>query len=148
MDRKKKIALVVFAVFAAVFAFAMGKYNYAAVSFVSGTEYQMGEQGSTIISVTNAFGDPVTVDWCNETIYYPNGTVWVSNQPMTQTGSAGSYYYYFTTPSVLGNYQQYIECQVHLISGTRIIKARKAFHVSQAETLANETASAIINILT
>jgi len=125
-----------------------GRHGYRAISFVSGTEYQIGERGSTIISVTDVFGNPVSADWCNVTIYYPDKTVFVDNQPMTQGGASGSWYYEFTVPNQLGNYEQYVVCQVTTITGKRQISARKAFHAQQTLTLVNETSSAIITILT
>jgi len=125
-----------------------GRYGYRAINFVSGTEYQIGEKGSTIISVTDAFGNAVSADWCNVTIYYPDKTVFVNAQPMTQGGAPGSWYYEFTVPNQLGNYEQYVVCQVTTITGTRQISARKAFHTSQPLTLVNETSSAIVTILT
>jgi len=145
---KRKWFLIATVILLGVIGFAYGKYEHGAVNFVSGTEYQIGERGSTIVSVTNVFGDPISVDWCNETIYYPNKTVFVDNQPMTQGGAPASWYYEFTVPNQLGNYEQYVVCQVHTITGTRLIKARKAFHAQQTLTLLNETATAQINILT
>ena len=145
----KKLWLAVFGLLMlALVGGAYGRLAHRSISFVSGTEYQIGEEGSTIISVTDAFGNPVTADWCNETIYYPDKTVYVSNQPMTQGGAPGSWYYEFTVPNQIGNYEQYVVCQVHTITGTRQISARKAFHAQRTLTMMNETASAQIHILT
>jgi len=67
---------------------------------------------------------------------------------MTQGGAPGSWYYEFTVPNQLGNYEQYVVCQVTTITGTHQISARKAFHAQQTLTTLNETMSAQIQILT
>jgi len=116
--------------------------------FVSGTEYQQGEPAQVIVKVQNVFGQPISADWCNLTIYYPDKTVFVNNQSMTQGGAPGSWYYSFTTPfDQIGVYEAYVQCQVPLPAGARILGASKAFHVSQTLTLMNETASASLVII-
>jgi len=146
MNKKLLVPLVL--VLLAGVGIAYGTKQHRLISFVSGTEYQIGEAGSTIISVTNAFGQPVSANWCNITIYYPDKTVFIDNQPMTQGGAPGSWYYEFTVPNQLGNYEQYVVCEVSTITGTRQIAARKAFHAQQTLTTVNETMSAQIQILT
>jgi len=121
------------------------------IQFVSGTEYQGGEPGSTIIRVVDVFGRPITADWCNISIYYPDGSVWVDNQPMTSRANPPSTWVYsFVTPfDKVGNYHQYVACKVHLPGGRyAVIYADKAFHVSQTLSLINDTSSANIRILT
>jgi hypothetical protein len=81
------------------------------MTFVSGTEYGAGEPAQTIVKVTDNFGIGVVSDWCNVTIYYPNKTAVVTNQPMTAGGSTGSYYYDWTAPTVYGIYEQYAVCK-------------------------------------
>ena len=117
------------------------------VKFVSGTEYAQGEEGSTIIRVTNAFGIGITANECNVTIYYPNKTVWIDNQAMTQGGATGSWYKNWVTPYVSGIYEQYVECKVPLGAGVRTIANSKAFHVSEPLTLVNETGSAQVVVI-
>ena len=115
--------------------------------FVSGTEYAEGEAGSTIIRVTNGFGGGITANWCNETIYFPNKTVWVSDQAMATGGASGSWYYDFIVPYVSGIYEQHVVCGVPLGATERQIENSKAFHVSEPLTLLNETESAKIHII-
>jgi len=120
------------------------------VTFISGTEYQQGEAGSVIVRTLNGFGIPVTANWCNITIAYPDGTIWINNQAMTNTGATtGTWRYDFTTPfDKIGNYEEYVRCEIPLSGGrTRIVGAGKSFHVSQTLTLLNETASAQVVIL-
>jgi len=116
--------------------------------FVSGTEYQQGTAGQIIVKVQNIFGRPINATWCNVSIYYPDKTLFVNNQPMTYGGAPGSWYYAFTTPfTQIGVYEAYVQCLVPLPGGARILGASKAFHVSQALTLLNESASAQLVII-
>jgi hypothetical protein len=120
----------------------------AKVDFISGTEYQQGESGQVIVRTTNAWGVPITADWCNVTIYNPDKTTMVNNSAMTQGGAPGSWYYTFTTPfTQIGVYEEYVVCQVTLPAGTRTLGAGSSFHVSQTLTMLNETASAQIHIV-
>ena len=151
----KKIVLMFAPVLVAVvvalgYAFNVGGIS-GKVQFVSGTEYQGGEPGSTIIRVVDVFGRPVSADWCNISIYYPDGSVWVDNQPMTSRANPpGTWVYSFVTPfDKVGNYHQYVVCKVSLPGGrSALVYADKAFHVSQTLSLINDTASANIRILT
>jgi len=120
------------------------------IKFISGTEYQQGEPGETIIQVVDAFGMPVTsVSGCNVSIWYPDKTLFVDNQPMTQGGATGSWYYKFTTPfDQIGVYEEYVNCNVTLPGGMhKMIGLGSSFHVSEALTTINRTASASIRIL-
>ena len=143
---KKKLLALAF-VLLGIVGMAYGKSGVRTVTFVSGTEYQVGENGQTIVRVVNAFGQPVSANWCNVTIYYPDKTKFVDNQPMTQGGAPGSWYYTFVTPNQIGVYEQSVVCEVTTITGTRQIAAAKSFHVQQTLTLVNETSSAQIVII-
>jgi len=125
------------------------KNSASKVIFISGTEYQWGEKGQVIVRTVDAWGIPITADWCNVTIYYPDKTVFVNNQPMTQGGSPGSWYYQFTTPfTQTGVYEEYVVCQVTGYPyGTRTIGAGSSFHVSQTLTAINQSMSAIVQII-
>jgi len=151
MEKKKLLVLL-----PVILGIALGfGYTYystaigAGITWVSGTEYQGGEPGSAIIRVTDAFGRPISVNWCNITIYYPDGTVWINNQSMTSRDPPGTYAYQFTTPfDKVGNYHEYVACEVELPGGrTTVIYNDKSFHVSQALSLINDTASAQIRII-
>lgn len=140
--------------FAAGIGIAFGIIYYqnnqtAMLSYVSGTEYQHGEPGQIIVKVTNVYGTPITANWCNVSIYFPNKTAFVDNQPMTQGGAPGSWYYEFIPPfDVIGVYESYVTCEAQLPGGrTRILSNSKAFHVGQALTLVNETANAQVTII-
>jgi hypothetical protein len=138
------IALIAVAVYASTTYAGVG----ANVNFISGTEYQQGEIGQVIVRATDAWGNPITADWCNTTIYNPDKTVLVNNTAMTQGGSPGSWYYGFTTPfTQIGVYEEYVKCQVTLPAGVRTLGAGSSFHVSQTLTMLNETASAQIRIV-
>ena len=119
------------------------------IKFISGTEYQWGEKGQVIVRTVNAFGNPISANWCNVTIYYPDKTVFVNNQPMTQGGADGSWYYEFTTPfTQIGVYEEEVVCQITGYPyGTREIGAGSSFHVSQTLTAINETMSATVMII-
>jgi len=123
----------------------------AKIEYVSGTEYQGGEEASVIIRVVDVLGRPVTANWCNISIYYPDGNVWVDNQEMSsRSNPPGTWVYSFTTPfDIYGNYHSYVACEVNLPGGRKtILYADKAFHVSRTLSLINDTASAQIRILT
>lgn len=119
------------------------------VVFISGTEYQWGEVGQVIVRTVNTYGMPINADWCRVTVYYPNKTVWINNQLMTQGGAPGSWYYEFTTPfDQIGVYEEYVVCQVTGYPyGTRQIGAGSSFHVSQTLSTLNETLSAQVIII-
>jgi len=119
------------------------------LSFVSGTEYGFGEAGQIIVKVHNVYGQPIAANECNVSIYYPDKTLFVDSQAMTQGGAPGSWYYQFDTPfDKIGVYEAYVTCNVSLPGGrSRIISASKAFHVSHPLALVNETASAMITII-
>jgi hypothetical protein len=138
------VGLAIVGAYVATTAFGVG----ASIKFISGTEYQQGEPAQVIVRTVNAWGVPINADWCNVTIYYPNKAVFVNNQPMTQGGAPGSWYYQFTTPfDQIGVFEEYVVCQVTLPAGPRLLGAGSSFHVSQTLTMVNETASAQIHIL-
>jgi hypothetical protein len=150
---KKKLLLIALPIivgvsiagaFVATNVFGVG----ASVVFISGTEYQQGEPAQVIVRVVNAWGLPMTADWCNVTIYYPNKAVFVNNTPMTQGGAPGSWYYSFTTPfDQIGVFEEYVVCKVTLAAGPRLLGAGSSFHVSQTLTMLNETATVRVIII-
>ena len=152
MEKKKLLlialpiiaGLVIAGAYVATNVFGVG----AQIKFISGTEYQQGEPAQVIVRVVNAWGVPITADWCNVTIYYPDKTVFVNNQPMTQGGAPGSWYYSFVTPfDQIGVFEEYVVCRVTLPAGPRLLGAGSSFHVSQTLTMLNETASARVVII-
>jgi len=152
MERKKLLLValpLVLGVSIAVGYIATNVFGVgASVVFISGTEYQQGEVGQVIVRVVNAWGMPISANYCNVTVYYPNKTVFINNQSMTEGGAPGSWYYEFTTPfTQIGVYEEYVVCQVTLPGGPRLIGAGSSFHVSQTLTMLNETASARVVII-
>lgn len=151
MEKKKILAVSLFVLAIAGVGYAMignpVTKDEGSLSFVSGTEYAQLEQGATIIRITDGYGAGVTANWCNETIYFPNKTIWLDGESMTEGGASGSWYYDFVTPSISGIYEQYVRCGVPLGATERIIENSKAFHVSDPLTLLNETGSAQIKII-
>lgn len=152
MERNKVLTVLLPVLIGVAVGLGYAYYNTsigASITWVSGTEYQGGEPGSAIIRVTDAFGRAIPVNGCNITIYYPNGTVWIDNQPMTARNPPGTYVYYFTTPfDIVGNYHEYVACEVSLPGGrTTTIYNDKSFHVGEALSLINDTASAQIRII-
>lgn len=131
--RKKAIALITISVLA-----ICGAVVYATTSassrlvFISGTEYTTGEGGQTIVRVTTAAGIPLSANGCNVTIWYPNKTIWVDTQAMTQGGTAGSWYYTWTAENVTGSYEEYAVCTVG--AANKEVGAGSSFHVSEALT--------------
>ncbi|MEM1544440.1 MAG: hypothetical protein QW734_05445 [Candidatus Bathyarchaeia archaeon] len=123
----------------------------AKILWVSGTEYQHGEKGSVIIRVVDVYGNPVHANYCNITIFYPDGSVFVNDEQMTRrTNPPSTFVYDFvTTFDVIGNYHAFVKCEA-LLPGNRpiILYADKAFHVSQTLSAINDTMSATIRILT
>lgn len=95
------------------------------LSIVSETEYQESEEGEVSIQVEDSDGNPITGGSANLTIYYPNKTMFLNNQSMTELG-LGIYYYNFTVPSVTGVYITY----VNFTSGSNSDWDSKTFHVA------------------
>ena len=140
MTWKKGFAIAI-AVFAVI---GVAGYVYgietASLKFISGTEYQVGENGQVIVRVVDAYGNGITADWCNATIYYPDKTKMTDNVAMTSGGATGSWYYNFTAGTQIGVYEEQVVC--HTSTPNRDIGAGSSFHVSQTLTMLNETASA------
>jgi hypothetical protein len=105
------------------------------VKFVSGTEYQVGEDGQTIVRLSDKNGIGVVADSCNVSIWYPNKTAWYTLEPMVSGGADGSWYLQWTTQNQIGVYEEYAEC----VKGDKSYGVSSSFHVSEALTALNET---------
>lgn len=140
---KKHYALmgVVLIACMAVYGYGVGA-DTQSLKFISGTEYQLGENAQVIVRVVDAWGNGINASYCNVTIYYPNKSPFVTNVAMTQGGATGSWYYNTNPDTQIGVYEEKVNCGVTTVSGARTIGAGSSFHVSQALTLINETASA------
>lgn len=72
---------------------------------VSGTEYQVGDNGTVYAHVLYLNGTPANSATLNLTLWRPNGTKELDTVSMTFiTGSNGIYLYNFTVPSIVGVY--------------------------------------------
>lgn len=75
---------------------------------IKGTDYNVGERGTTFLQLQNEFGDPVSGGSCSLSVYYPNRfntthPIWLNNSPMLYLND-GIYYYDFFVPSIPGVY--------------------------------------------
>lgn len=90
-------------------------FNESVIMLYSGTEYQSGESGKVILQVlkdvAGGGNNPITGLSCNDTILYPNGTIF-SNVIMTElpSQSIGVYTHNFTAPAIEGIYLAYTTC--------------------------------------
>lgn len=78
---------------------------------VFGTEYQPGDMAKVFLQLVNgeiAAGNTS----CYVTIYWPNSSILVNNQPMLFAGSNGLFYYNIVTPNVTGVYMTTAKCYV------------------------------------
>lgn len=103
--------------------------------FVSGTEYQVGEVGQTVVRLTDRQGIGVSSDYCNVSIWFPNKTIWYNMSSMASGGADGSWYLEWTTANQIGVYEEYAEC----VKGTKTYGVSSSFHVSEALTALNES---------
>lgn len=101
----------------------------ATMRFVSGTEYNVGEQGQVIAEVRLPNGQPVPVN-CSFTIWYPDKTQFL--QENGTTAASGNQYINFTIPDTTGVYEYQANCTWQ----GRSAIASKSFHVSEFQ---NET---------
>lgn len=100
------------------------------LKMVSHTEYWTGETGKIAVRLINAAGNPISVDYCNATIKYPDTTDFVSTAAMTVSTITGNHYYDFTVPSPEGVYEYAATCVWN--SGARSQTVSSSFHVSPA----------------
>lgn len=147
MELKKKylaIPLVAIALLA-VGAYGTGILDGTNIKFISGTEYQVGEEGQVIVRVVDAYGNGVTATWCNVTIYNPSKVAIETNVAMIQGGASGSWYHNFTASTDIGVYEEQVFCKV--TSPNKTIGAGSSFHIQQTLTMLNETSSAQVRVL-
>lgn len=85
------------------------------LKYAGGTEYKSGEEGFLVYQwLRIQAGSPTPIsdaDYCNFTVWYPNGTKLFDNVQSTYlTGSDAVYQYNFTTPSVEGVFVSQAYC--------------------------------------
>jgi len=74
-----------------------------------GTEYFTGETASVFVRILTANSQAINLADCNTTIYFPNKTVFVANQPLAFL-ERGLYYKDITVPDTIGNYMVTFDC--------------------------------------
>jgi hypothetical protein len=77
--------------------------------FTSGTEYTIGDNAKIFARLLDGNSNPVNLANCNATVFYPNNTKFIDNQPLTFL-EKGIYYYDLVTPSITGNYITIFDC--------------------------------------
>jgi hypothetical protein len=100
------------------------------VSFVSGTEYNIGEAGQVIAEVRRQDGSQVLTTNCSFLVWYPNKTQFLQQGGVV--APSGNWYVNFTVPPVTGVYEYQANCTWPGHSSV----ASKSFHVSEFQ---NET---------
>lgn len=99
-------------------------------TFVGGTEYtsnETGEVATQLLTLISGNPSPVNTASCNVTIYYPNGTAYISDANAHYLpGTDGIYFYNFTIPSTQGVY----ESQFYCLNGAKDYYSSGTFHVS------------------
>jgi hypothetical protein len=108
-----------------------------AMLFISGTEYQAGEDGKVAIRLSQSGKNalPITNADCDVTILYPNESIFINDTNMTEFGT-GIYSYDFTTPYTLGVYTYYTDC---LESPNKYYYGMNTFHVFDVNDRTNYT---------
>lgn len=139
MNKKKLLAILgVFLFLGLGFAVSLSHGKKVAeeghLFFVSHTEYwSLDDEGQTIVRLQNYRGQPITANWCNATVYYPNKTVFLTNVNMNPTAIAGNYYLNFTPPAEEGIYEEFVNCSYG--SPQRFATTSESFHVNPALNL-------------
>ena len=121
------------------FAVAMvvggSKIIQADMAFVSKTEYVVGDAGNVIIELRNSLNNSqVLPASCLASVWYPNRTIFVSNNSMTNATS-GSKYINFTVPNAEGVFEYQVSCSY---SGKTYVRS-SSFHVSSGLRLLNQS---------
>ena len=114
------------------------------LSWVSHTEYWANEEGQSIVRLSNFKGEPITANWCNVTIYYPDKTAFVINQSMLPNSIVGNYYYNFTTPNIMGVYEEFVNCSY---GSNKFASTSESFHMNPALNMTwylNQTLSGLV----
>lgn len=95
------------------------------ITYVSSTEYVSGDEGQTIIRLTDFKGAVMVLANCYDTILYPDKSILMENASMT-TDVQTNYYHVFTVPSQDGVYETTVTCEL----GSKTYTSSKTFHVS------------------
>jgi hypothetical protein len=108
-------------------------FEVPVMSFVSGTEYNIGEAGQVIVEARFANGTSALSGTCGMAIWYPDKLVFMMQNGTT--GPNGNQYVNFTIPNKTGVYEYQAVCPlVTNINGT----ISKSFHVSEFQNFTTE----------
>jgi len=96
------------------------------MSFVSGTEYNIGEAGQVIVEARFSNGTSALSASCLMSIWYPDKSLFLLGNGTT--GSNGNQYVQFTVPNMTGVYEYQAICP--MVTGKNGTVS-KSFHVSE-----------------
>jgi len=133
---KKRILFVTLFVLIVLVAFFVTAYfsgknvsDAPEIQWVSHTEYWNNDLASTIVRLADYKGVPYDVESCDVTILYPDKTVFVENQPLTESNIVGNWH---RTDSLLGEPLGTYEQQVTCVKGPQTIVTSQSFHLNPA----------------
>lgn len=110
-----------------------GMMDVPMMSFVSGTEYNIGEAGQVIVEARFANGTSALSASCLMSIWYPDKSLFLLGNGTT--GVNGNQYVQFTVPNMTGVYEYQAICP--MVTG-RNGTVSKSFHVSEFQNLTTE----------
>lgn len=130
-------------------------FNQSVIMLYSGTEYQSGEEGKIVLQVlkdvAGGGNQPQTGLSCNDTIIYPNGTIFDSVIMAEILSPNAVYTHNFTVPSPEGVYIAYTVCT----EPGKTYYGLHTFHVApwintinSIYSLLNSTYNVVVNINT
>ena len=102
------------------------QWDMPILQFVSGTEYNIGEQGQVITEARYLNGSSA-LQACNFTIWYPDKTPFQMDVGGTLSAS-GNQYVNFTVPNMTGVYEYQAQC---VYDNGKFGVISKSFHVSE-----------------
>jgi len=79
---------------------------------VHGTEYQVGDEAKVFLQLLDNEGNPLHDAECFITIFYPNGSIFVSDKMMDNTYNNGIFEYNVVIPNITGIYPVVAYCNV------------------------------------
>jgi hypothetical protein len=136
-NKKYKASLVLLILLIPISVASFGYYWVSSepilnIQMVSGTEYISGEDGQLIVRLIDNIGEPISGASCRAAILYPDKTIFITGQLMTESTEAGNYYYMFIPPSTTGIYEYTLRCT--FVRNGRVANSiiSHSFHVSPA----------------
>lgn len=114
----------------------------AQLVFVSGTEYMFNEPAQIIVRLLDYQHKPMDAV-CTGTVLYPNKTIYYTS-PMSLQSPFHNYYMTFTTPSVVGVYEEMAHCTYN--NATSEINNTQTFHISNSTNVVRRDISLGTNL--